>query len=92
MRWVLQTPRIWEQETTQPNQPKQTKTSPGKRACVYRLNFTCLICRVTGNYEIPLVRFRRLSGLSQSPGLPGPTLNVGTLCSLHSKRGVVSLF
>jgi len=32
MRWVLQTPRIWEQETTQPNQPKQTKISPGKRA------------------------------------------------------------
>jgi hypothetical protein len=30
MRWVLQTPRIWEQETTQPNQPKQTKISPGK--------------------------------------------------------------
>ena len=29
---VLQTPRIWEQETTQPNQPKQTKISPGKRA------------------------------------------------------------
>jgi molybdopterin-binding protein len=23
MRWVLQMPRIWEQETTQPNQPKQ---------------------------------------------------------------------
>jgi hypothetical protein len=32
MRWVLQTPRIWEQETTQPNQPKQTKISPGKRS------------------------------------------------------------
>jgi hypothetical protein len=28
MRWVLQTPRIWEQETTQPNRPKQTKISP----------------------------------------------------------------
>src|SRR5580704_17293114 len=30
MRWVLQTPRIWEQETTQPNQPKQTKISPDR--------------------------------------------------------------
>jgi hypothetical protein len=34
MRWVLQTPRIWEQETTQPNQPKQTKISPGKRTSI----------------------------------------------------------
>jgi len=26
-----QVPRIWERETMQPNQPKQTKISPGKR-------------------------------------------------------------
>ena len=31
MRCVLQTPHIWEQETTRPNQPKQTKISPGRR-------------------------------------------------------------
>ncbi len=29
MRWVLHTPRIWEQETT-PNQPKQSKIGPDK--------------------------------------------------------------
>ena len=31
MRWVLQTPLILEQLTTQPKQPKQTKSSSGKR-------------------------------------------------------------
>ena len=31
-----QVPRIWERETMQPNQPKQTKMSPGSlfRACI----------------------------------------------------------
>jgi hypothetical protein len=35
MRWVLQTPRIRGQETTQPNQAKQTEISPGKRTSLH---------------------------------------------------------
>jgi hypothetical protein len=36
-----------EQKTTQPNRPKQTKISPGKRACVYEWTSS----RLVGNPE-----------------------------------------
>ena len=49
-----------EQKTTQPNRPKQTKISPGKRPCVYECRVNSRIVGYSESFANPL---------EQAPGI-----------------------
>jgi hypothetical protein len=89
MRWVLQNASHLEQKTTQPNRPKQTKISPGKRACVHEMNGSRFVGRSEVNRRQNKNGSPVTSCRSSDEGAPSERLGESHLLHVHVFRQAI---